>query len=206
MSLAVTPVGPGGSAGVGEVVEFDVPSKVSVGEVVDAKVVGKVTVNAEVMNFIVGVAYQDGPTDSIQFFDGKVWHPLNKHSVAFITIGMAVGGREYTAVIKLKFPKEGTYDVRGVVGYIKPGDGIVVDDYVDKYVEVVKGKPPTPPTIPKLGGDVLYVGMGTAFGSLAGYVATKNAKGALAGAVLGGGLGYLLTHLSELKNVFKQSK
>lgn len=189
MSLVLTPITPG-TGQFTKVVRFEIPSKASVGSVVNARVCGKTLPEATFLNFVVGVSYHDGPVNSIEYFDGKVWRPLNKGDVAFITIPKANPDTVYCTTIKVRFPKEGTYVMRGVTGWLTD-NGVDVDDFLEKDVTVTPAFIPTPILTPaQPPANVLYPAIGAVIGAVGGYLATKGVKGIVAGAIAGGGIGF----------------
>ena len=178
---------------IGKVVSFDIPSKVGVNQVVDAKVRAKVTMPmACIWKFAVGVGYDDGPIDAIEYFNGSEWKPLRKGEVAVVVFEMAYEGETYEALIKLRFPKEGTYKVSGIEG--TSNGTVTVDDRVTKEITVTGGAPYLIYISPT---TLMASAMGATIGAIGGYALSKNAKGAIAGAVAGGGIGYTATVLKD---------
>jgi hypothetical protein len=110
---------------------------------------GYIVASSNQYDFVVGVAYNDGPADSINSPCG----PLQKGAMCFTKAPDRNVGTTWTHEGDYVFLQPGTYEIRVAAGY-DIGNAIYVTDYKAEYISVQQPSPspspsPTPtPTSP----------------------------------------------------------
>jgi len=101
---------------------------------------GYITASSKQYDFVVGVAYDDGPADSINSPCG----PLRKGYMCPTKAPNRNVGTMWTHEGDYVFLQPGTYEIHIAAGYTT-GDIIYVTDYRNIYINVQPSPTPTPP-------------------------------------------------------------
>ena len=107
------------------------------------KAVGYITASSGQYDFVVGVTYHDGPTDSINSPCGN----LRKGYMCYAKAPNRNVGTMWTHEGDYVFLQPGTYEIRIAAGY-DLGNAIYVTDYKAEYISVQPPPTPTPTSTP----------------------------------------------------------
>jgi hypothetical protein len=119
-------------------------SRPYVNQPVRIRATGYITASSGQYDFVVGVAYHDGPADSINSPCGN----LRKGHMCPTKAPSRRVGTMWTHEGDYVFLQPGTYEIRIAAGYVV-GDVIYVTDYKAEYISVQQPQPsPTPTPTP----------------------------------------------------------
>jgi hypothetical protein len=109
-----------------------------VGDAVDFAVTGSIgTTKPNWPNFAIGIAYHDGPVDSVKIILYGKEYRIQKGWSIVITSKNVDPGTTLTMKGKVKFESVGKYDLDGVAGYVDERKGALIVDSSDlKTVDV----------------------------------------------------------------------
>jgi hypothetical protein len=119
-------------------VRLDIPSSATVGDAVDFAVTGSIGgTKPDWPNFTIGIAYHDGPVNSVKIIMNGNEYRIEKGWALIITSKNVNPGTTLTMKGKVKFESVGKYDLVGVAGYVDEGKGGLIIDSSDlKTVDV----------------------------------------------------------------------
>jgi hypothetical protein len=119
-------------------VRLDIPSRATVGDAVDFTVTGSIgTTKPNWPNFTIGLAYHDGPVESVNIIVYGKEYIIQKGWALIITTNKVDPGTTLTMKGKVKLESTGTYVLVGIAGYTDESKGgLVIDSKDEKTVEV----------------------------------------------------------------------